>query len=412
MNIERTFHRIAFAVIALMSGIVPGKASADSSITVDGVAQRWPWNNKLDITYTVSGGQNVEAGVFAKVEFTATIDGITYDIDGSSIGANASNGTHTATWTVPSGLRAKGCTMGARLLSSDSPSGDDYMVVDLDTGAVTYEGLLATQDASNRRYLNDIYKTDKLLLRKVAGGREYKVGDGHNEAHTCRKWPVDRDFYIGVYPVTQYQYKKLCDDNPSSCTSEKQGNEIRLRPVETVSWNDLRVAGTAPTTPIPASASGDGTFFQRLNHKTRRYFDLPTEVMFEIAERASPENIHTYFWGSDASMGENYCICNENSFGSAVAVGSRSPNDWGIYDTAGNVWEWCLDDDSLDMLWKGVDALVPACASGANRRLRGGGTYNQSVVGNELNFRASTRHQVDSERRSATVGFRVSYIAK
>ena len=408
MNIERTFHWIILALIAVTSGVAP----AESSITVDGVAQRWPWNNKLDITYTVSGGQDVEAGVFAKVEFTATIDGNPYDIDGSSIGANASNGTHTATWTVPSGLRAKGCTMGARLLSSDSPSGDDYMVVDLDTGAVTYEGLLATQDASNRRYLNDIYKTDKLLLRKVAGGREYWVGDWRDETHKWRTWPVDRDFYIGVYPVTQYQYKKLCDGNPSSCTSEKQGNEIRLRPVETVSWNDLRVAGTAPTTPIPASASGDGTFFQRLNHKTRRYFDLPTEVMFEIAERASLEKPHTYYWGSDTSAGREYAICSENSSGSTVAVGSLSPNNWGIYDTAGNVWEWCLDDNSLDMLWKGVDALVPACASGEKRMRRGGGPFNQSVVSNELNFRASTRASSFPDASGNNIGFRVSYIEK
>lgn len=411
MNIERTFHWIILALIAVTSGVAP----AESSITVDGVAQRWPWNNKLDITYTVSGGQNVEAGVFAKVEFTATIDGITYDIDGSCIGANASDGTHVATWTVPAGLRAKGCTMSAALRSSNAPSGNDYMVIDLDTGDVTYEGLLATQKASDTRYLNDIYKTDKLLLRKVAGGgREYKVGDWRDETHKSRMWSVSRDFYIGVYPVTQYQYQKLCDSNPSYFQKQISGNEIHLRPVETVSWDDLRVKGTAPASPIPASDSADsGTFFQRLNHKTGLYFDLPTEVMFEISERAKDGNVSsTYFWGSDKSLGVNYCVCSENSSDSTVAVGSHSPNDWGIYDTAGNVWEWCLDDDSLVKLWEGIDALVPACASGANRRLRGGGTYNQSVVSQELNFRTSTRYQAAPEKQSFVFGFRVSHVTK
>ena len=85
----------AGAVVA--SAIIPMAANA-SSITIDSVTQRWPWNNKLDITYTVSGGQDVAAGVFAKIVFTATIAGQTYTIDGvHDIGANASNGTHTVT---------------------------------------------------------------------------------------------------------------------------------------------------------------------------------------------------------------------------------------------------------------------------------------------------------------------------
>ncbi|MBQ3097067.1 MAG: hypothetical protein IJC66_02825, partial [Kiritimatiellae bacterium] len=55
-------------------------ADGGSSITVDSVVQRWPWNNKIDITYTVSGGQNISAGVYAKIVFTATIGGKAYTI--------------------------------------------------------------------------------------------------------------------------------------------------------------------------------------------------------------------------------------------------------------------------------------------------------------------------------------------
>ena len=142
-----------------------------SSITIDSVAQRWPFNNKLDITYTIDGGQDAANGLFCRVVFTASVDNVAYEIDGRKIGANASDGRHTATWTLPDGLKASNCTMTAALLGAENPSGDDYMIVDLSSGDVTFEGLLGTgaegQTASNARYNTDTYKTTKMALRKV-----------------------------------------------------------------------------------------------------------------------------------------------------------------------------------------------------------------------------------------------------
>ena len=110
----RAKHGIMAAIAALAATV----ASA-ASITVDRVAQRWPWNNKVDITYTVDGGQDVVLGVYARIVFTANIGGTIYTIDGvHDIGANASDGTHTVTWTLPSGVRATGCTMTAQLLTT------------------------------------------------------------------------------------------------------------------------------------------------------------------------------------------------------------------------------------------------------------------------------------------------------
>ena len=222
---------IAAAAVAA-SAIIPMAANA-ASITIDSVTQRWPWNNKLDITYTVSGGQDVAAGVFAKIVFTATIAGQTYTIDGvHDIGANTSNGTHTVTWTPPADIRAKAtdCTMTATLSAADNPCGDDYIVVELsgeNKGRISYEGLLASQQASNDRYNTDEYKTTKLVLRKVprwvdrgalpnaavlssmAGYPTGYSGDSEVKQNSPKKWPTARDYYIGVFPVTQTQYKML-----------------------------------------------------------------------------------------------------------------------------------------------------------------------------------------------------------
>ena len=395
-------------ILAAVAALATGSAAA-SSITVDNVAQRWPWNNKIDITYTVSGGQDVSLGVYARIVFTAHIGGTDYIIDGvNDIGASASDGQHTVTWTVPTGIRASGCTVTAQLLSADNPSGDDYMVVDLDTGAVSYEGLLDSQDASNVRYNTDTYKTTNLVLRKVPAGRTYPTGDNshYSSVNTARTWTPAHDYYIGIFPVTQSQYKKIYGSNPSYCKSSIEGNTPEHRPVECVSWNALRVSTTAPNESIPKVNSLSGTFFQRLNFKTGLYFDLPTEVMFEIAERAGATT--TYFWGE--TMVTNYVVCEENSGNSTVAVGSRLPNNWGLFDMAGNTWEWCLDvtvdNDNLALL---PDVFVPQQGTGTKRRTTGGGafTYSSSTDRFHVSFRAGGEN---AQSYNQYIGFRVAHI--
>ena len=108
---------------------LPFAAHAATGVTVDSVTQRWPWNNKLDITYTVTGGQDVASGQYCKIVFTTVIDGTTYTIDGTTdVPASAANGTHTITWDAPEGVRRTDCTMSAAVYATDVPSGDDYMV--------------------------------------------------------------------------------------------------------------------------------------------------------------------------------------------------------------------------------------------------------------------------------------------
>ena len=402
-------------VVASATAAISFVATAATTITVDSVSQRWPWNNKIDITYTVGGGQDLAGGNYKKIVFTTVIGGTTYTIDGmTDVGASANAGTHTVTWTLPAGVKDTACTMSAAVYASDAPSGDDYMIIDLTKTSdnVTYEGLLATQDASNARYNQAAYKTDKLVLRKVPAGGPYPTGDSANypsgnDANTSRTWTTDRDYYIGVFPVTQYQYQKLYGSNPSENKTTIAGNEVTHRPVEKVSWDDLRLSTTASTSSIPVVASNSGTFLQRLNYITGNKFgfDLPTEVMFEIAERAGATT--TYFWGN--TMDTSYVVCSENSGNSTVAVGSRLPNAWGLYDTAGNVWEQCLDANVNDNLATRADAFTPAWASGIGRRFHGGG--HKGHASSNASFRASARSYANTDYRAPAVGFRVSMIA-
>ena len=424
MNAKGTLVALACASMVL------SVAEAATAIRVDSVTQRWPWNNKVDIAYTIEGGQDLVSSNFCKIVFTTTIGSKTYTIDGTSLGASASEGSHKVTWTLPSGQRGANCTMTAAVYPADEPSGNDYMIVDLATGEVAYEGLLATQDESNRRYNTALYKTDKMILRKVPAGGPYPTGDSTNYSsgntpNTAKKWTTDRDYYIGVYPVTQYQYKKLVGSNKSLKTTAATGNIVNHRPEDNVSWYDLRrPAGYtdkfASTSSVPAVAANSGTFFQRLNYVTGKYFDLPTEVMFEIAERAGAE---TYFyWGNTTNSILQYVACIETTGtasmpnGTTMAVGTFLPNAWGLYDMAGNMYEWCRDEAVNGDLANRSDVFTPADSGSSaecNRALRGGATWNHKAFSSSYaTFRASWRGTAQPTVNSSTYGFRVSYIVE
>ena len=425
------------AMLAMAGTLALGAGA--SSVTIDSVTQRWPWNNKVDIKYTIDGGQTLTADgtgdVYCRLEFTATVNGQNVLIDGRAIGANASSGTHTATWTPSPELRVKAldCTMTARLLSADNPSGDDYMVIDLDTGDVTFEGMLYSQELSNSRYNSDtsgpaganVYKTDKMVLRKVprwadraslpnattlASLSGYPTGDNTSasgyEASSNKQtnWVTRLDYYIGIFPVTQAQYVKFGQENPSGKTDVIDGNIVGYRPVESMSWNDLRISGTASGDPIPAVDSNTGTYLQRLNYLTgnKFAFDLPTEVMSEIACRAGKNGGH-YYWESGA-LG-TYAVFNQSS---TLAVGSKAPNAWGLYDTIGNVWEFCRDRNGLGNMADISDPFIPY-DNGASITVRGSGTYSSNTV---RYFYASYRNYAGADWSQSTCGFRVAYIAK
>ena len=418
----------------ILAALCARAASAFPAITVDGVAQRWPWNNKVDITYTVADGQDLANGIFYKIVFTASIAGQDFTIDGTKVGASACTGSHTVTWTPPPDLKTKSteCRMSAAIYTADAPSGDDYMVVNLMNGAVSYEGLLATQEASNERYTNNIaYKTDYLVLRRVPKGGTYRTGhSAYTGSNTAKDWTTDRDYYIGIFQVTRAQYKKLVGSVPGwaygNFANSVTGGNRDLCPLDSVTWEELRGTGVSPTNTV--AAKDDGTFLERLNAKTlaqdgMKGFDLPTEVMFEIAARAGAET--AYFFGDGLgtadAMVKQYAWGNTSTLGAIPAgVGLKLPNGWGLYDVIGNAGEWLRDDDSLSDLANAADPWTPACSAGTtvSRRVRGYGLRNgyahdvfkasYRTSGNKDTVVSSSNWTVDSSWRSC----RVSWIAQ
>jgi len=431
---KQTWKAAVSAAAIAASAAIPMAANA-SSITIDSVQQRWPWNNKVDITYTVTDGQNTAAGSYCAIRFNWTVDGVAQTpIEGYAIGASAEggeNGTqHTVTWTAPAGIDSSACAITATLFTTNVPSGNDYMIVDLASGEIAYEGLCSTQVESCNRYnTNEMYKTDKLVLRKVprtvnsgfSGG--YPTGHAtynRNTKNTPTNWVTAHDYYIGVYPVTQGQWTKLGLTNNSYQRTDSTGNKAALRPVTNMNYADIR--GTAYCTEAVVPNASGMAYLQILNARTLSAsgmsgFDLPTEVMSEIAARAGATT--AFPWGD--TMDSSKIACSETTGGKTFPVGSFWANAWGLYDVVGNTYEFCLDKvdgngNPTKDLNSQPDVFTPA-SYGSFVIIRNGGPANNKVDGTGSGyyptyFYSSSRNNQNNGSANNWHGFRVAYIAK
>jgi formylglycine-generating enzyme required for sulfatase activity len=145
---------------------------------------------------------------------------------------------------------------------------------------------------------------------------------------------ITRPFYLGIFEVTQEEYRKVTGKSPSHFSSTGGGSglvkglDTRRHPVEGISWEDAR------------------RFCKQLSElpderKRKRVYRLPTEAEWEYACRAGTDT--AYSFGSSATELGDYAWYAGTSGGMTHPVGQKKPNAWGLYDMHGNVAEWCAD---------------------------------------------------------------------
>ena len=127
---------------------------------------------------------------------------------------------------------------------------------------------------------------------------------------------LTNNYYIGKYEVTQALWQAVMGSNPSYF----KGDDL---PVEQVSWNDCQ------------------DFISKLNAMTGKRFRLPSEAEWEYAARGGNKSRGYQYSGSNVLS--DVAWYSGNSSSRTHAVGTKQPNELGIYDMAGNVWEWCQD---------------------------------------------------------------------
>jgi formylglycine-generating enzyme required for sulfatase activity len=138
---------------------------------------------------------------------------------------------------------------------------------------------------------------------------------------------LSRGFWIGKFEVTQGEYLSLINTNPSFFPGDLS------RPVSSVSWSDAtNYCAKLTQQELAAGRIPPGTAFR-----------LPTEAEWEYAARAGTSTRYSYGDDPDASSLTNYAWYAPNANLMVHPVGQKLPNPWGLYDTEGNVWEWCSD---------------------------------------------------------------------
>ena len=184
---------------------------------------------------------------------------------------------------------------------------------------------------------------------------------------------LTNDYYIGKYEVTQALWQAVMGDDPSYF----KGDNL---PVEAVTWDDCQ------------------EFIGKLNRITGKTFRLPTEAEWEYAARGGNKSRGYQYSGSNNPS--NVAWYDDNSGDKTHAVGTKQPNELGIYDMSGNVWEWCQDWYET---YSSSSQVNPTGAnSGSCRVVRGVSWYN-----NARNCRLSLRGSNTPDFRSSNLGLRL-----
>lgn len=222
------------------------------------------------------------------------------------------------------------------------------------------KSLSTSKNENINTYSKNNNEQDRILKNLLANmvfveGGDFLMGSDSKDANKDER-PVHtekvKSFYIGKYEVTQKEWKAIMGKNPSTFI----GDDL---PVENVNWEDCQ------------------KFIGKLNQKTGKKFRLPTEAEWEYAAKGGRKSKGYTYSGSN-ELGK-VAWYNGNSGNKTHRVGIKTPNELGLYDMSGNVWEYTFDSWSDNY----------SAPRNSLRKVRRGGSWEYAADGCRITFRVA-----------------------
>ncbi len=189
---------------------------------------------------------------------------------------------------------------------------------------------------------------------------------------------IAKGFWMGRTPVTVQAYRRFTEANRQKMPKASGYNsnwKFETYPMFNVSWNDANA--------FCKWAGGR----------------LPTEAEWEYGARGGLDG-KIYPWGNQITHAQaNYMGAKNDRYQSPSTVMTFAINPWGLYDVAGNVWEWCWDSFAE---YKADEAIDPKGPAGGTKKVARGGSFYSGAE----HLRVSARKPVETEKGDNTTGFR------
>ena len=412
----------AFVLAMLGATVLRAEAVIDQVI----VRQQWPWSTDIKVEYRISGAESpVSLGVDAwnggvpldSAKLHEAISGTLYGITGDVVGEFTIDPVKAF---GDSGYVAL-ANFKVRLTVAEDPRADEvlYKIYDLTATSGTFPCTDVTRaDLLNGKYgtvetnfgnigpdfatslsdvviwtgvTNDVvYKTTKLVMRKIPKGT-FQMGSksgenayASNNAKLIHQVELSKDYYIGIYPLTQQQYKLLSRNQSWTPPDPKKpiGSPWTYNAYQTVVTNAIAANLAVPV-------------------------NFPTEAQWEYACRAgTTSELYTGQALSSANLNP-IAWHSGNSDSNTHEVGLKLPNAFGLYDMIGNSYEACRDKFSASAIGyvdgsSVVDPEEPGPQSGENYVIRGG-AYTTS------NFYSTSPGRNASSGNDKSFSFRLAF---
>ena len=281
----------------------------------------------------------------------------------------------------------------------------------------------ASKKIAPTQRIKEKFKVDKVLeldnMVFVRGGK-YKPSFTEEEKEVC-------NLEVCKYPTTQEMWLEIYKNNPSYFKGDKRpvekvswwnaiyfcnemSKKYKLEPVYNITYDDfdkpilkINQIGESPVEPDKA------------DFKKTEGFRLPTEVEWEWFARGGEVAIQDGTFDKKYSGSDNpdkVAWYEDNSEKQTHSVGTKNPNQLGLYDCSGNVWEWCYDTaySEENTKWENTPKeILYLYNKYTNRALRGGSWKNHTNRNYSGDFDLFKRYVHDNEATYAyyTVGFRI-----